>query len=71
MKQVSNITVAMMRDPQGGGWLAQAHLEYKNSRDKDVLPMSGTDPLALLNRCVKALEKKLKPTSGGTVVRKE
>ena len=49
MKQPNTITVAMMQSPDSENtWLAQVHLEYKDSKQKDVLQLHADGPLKLL-----------------------
>lgn len=68
MKEASTITVALMKDRTTPTWLAQIHVEYKGG-GKDVLPMSGNDPVSLLHRCVSSLDKRLKTVNGKTSIR--
>ena len=64
MRQVSNITIATMKDPEGAGWLAQVHIEYKGTNHRDVLPLKGDAVMPLLDRCTKALDKRLHIVNG-------
>jgi len=67
-KHCKAITVAMIADPIGGSsWEAQIQIEYKNVRGIDALNVPGPNPLVLLQRCVKAIDKKLKFTNGKIV----
>lgn len=62
MKTPSTITIAMMKDTASPTWMAQIHIEFKNTPGKEVLALrgDGPDPLRLLNHCSNALERRLK-----------
>ena len=68
MKQPRAITVAMIADPSGGSsWQAQIQMEYRNEPGKDVLSLQADDPLRLLQRCMSALDKKIKAVNGKVI----
>ena len=67
MKQPNALTIAMIRDPEGSTWQAQIQMEYKHMRSKDVLTLSGGDPMTVLRRVSTAIEKKLYVINGVTV----
>jgi len=67
MKQPNALTIAMIRDPEGSTWQAQIQMEYKHMRSKDVLRLSGGDPMTVLRRVSTAIEKKFSVINGVTV----
>lgn len=68
MKEPATITIAMMKDKITPTWLAQIQIEWVNTEGKDVLPLGGeSDPMIMLHRCFKALEKKISPENGKSI----
>ena len=59
MKQPNTITVAMMKSPDSNGWIAQIHMEYPETKAKDVNQCKGDNPVQLLNYCTAKVERRL------------
>ena len=57
----------MIKDPNGSSWQAQIQMEFKGTKGIDALNVSAANPMMLLQRCVNAIDKKLKIVDGVTV----
>ena len=68
MKKIYTVTVAMKQEPCGGQWLAQVHVEFHETKAKDVLRLSGDTPQHIMEKARNALDKRYKVKDGAIVL---
>lgn len=66
---VDTITVITKQSPDGSTWLGQVHVEFEDTKAKDVLKVMADNPASILERARNAIDKRY-PIVDGKVVLK-